>query len=199
MVSSERCGKHERLLAERRRVLGEEHPETLTAMLDLADCLWAEGRLIAARKLEEQVVAGRRHHLGEKHFDTLKAIGKLAVTMAAQGELAEARQLQERMVEGMRELYGDTGVETLRAVNNLAGTISAQGDLDAACDLLEGVVVSSCDAFGTASRQPDGNEQPGSDPVAASGSRGSLCAAAARCGYQAPGSRRDRPSDPRGG
>jgi hypothetical protein len=73
------CEKHERLLAERRRALGAEHPETLTAMLDLADCLWAEGRLTAARKLEEQAVAGRRRRFGEKHFDTLKAIGKLAV------------------------------------------------------------------------------------------------------------------------
>ena len=75
-------------------MLGEEHPDTLTAMLDLADCLWAQGRLIAARKLEEQVVAGRRRLLGEEHFDTLKASGKLAVTMAAQGELAAARALQ---------------------------------------------------------------------------------------------------------
>ena len=64
-------------------------------MLDLADCLWAQGRLIAARKLEEQVVEGRRRLLGEQHPDTLKAIGKLAVTRGTQGDLAEARQLQE--------------------------------------------------------------------------------------------------------
>ena len=59
-------------------MLGDEHPDTLSAMLDLADCLWAQGRLIAARRLEEQVVAGRRRRLGEDHFDTLKASGKLA-------------------------------------------------------------------------------------------------------------------------
>ena len=41
-------------------------------MLDLADCLWAQGRLIAARKLEEQVVEGRRRLLGEQHPDTLE-------------------------------------------------------------------------------------------------------------------------------
>ena len=85
--TSERCEKHEHLLAEKRGEFGEEHPETLTAMLDLADCLWGQGLLIAARKLEEQVVAGRLRLLGEQHFDTLKAIGKLAVTMAAQGDL----------------------------------------------------------------------------------------------------------------
>ena len=63
-TAPESCERHERVLAERRRELGEDHPETLTAMLALADCLWAQGRLIAARKLEEQVVAGRRRWLG---------------------------------------------------------------------------------------------------------------------------------------
>src|SRR3954454_21288395 len=87
----------ERSLAEARRSFGEEHPETLTAMLDLADCLWAQGRLIAARKLEEGVVEGRRRRLGGQHADTLKAIGKLAVTLAAQGDLAGARLLQEEV------------------------------------------------------------------------------------------------------
>jgi|GEM_PF-2017911 len=140
--------KHERLLAERLHAFGAEHPETLSAMLDLADCLWAQGRLISARKLEEQVVAGRRHRLGEKHFDTLKAIGKLAVTMAAQGDLAEARRLQECVLSGMRELHGDTGLETLRAINNLAGTVSAQGDFEAARELLETAVATGCHEFG---------------------------------------------------
>jgi len=115
----EGCENQERLLEERRRALGEEHPETLAAMLDLADCLWTQGRLIAARKLEGRVVAARRLQLGEDHFDTLKAVGKLAVTMAAQGELTEARRL-----------------------------FSAHGDFEAARDLLEGVVAASCREFG---------------------------------------------------
>ena len=100
--AAEERARLERLVAEMRGTLGEEHLATLSAMLDLADCLWAEGRLIAARKLEEQVVAGRRHRLGEQHFDTLKAIGKLAVTMAAQGDLTTARELQEYVVEGIK-------------------------------------------------------------------------------------------------
>ena len=106
------------MVVETRRAFGDEHPQTLTAMLDLAEALWAQGRLIAARKIEEQVVAGRRRVLGDGHADTLKAIGKLAVTMAAQGELAEARLLQEQVVAGMRALDGDTGRDTLRAINN---------------------------------------------------------------------------------
>ena len=48
------------LVEERRRSLGDAHPDTLTAMLDLAELLWAEGQLSRARQLEEAVVAGRR-------------------------------------------------------------------------------------------------------------------------------------------
>src|SRR5207248_7465346 len=85
------CEAQESLVAEKSRASGEDHPETLAAMLDLADCLWAQGRLIAARNLEEQVVEGRRRLLGEQHADTLKAIGKLAVTLAAQGRRGSFR------------------------------------------------------------------------------------------------------------
>ena len=77
--------------------------EALSAKLDLADALWAQGRLIAARKLEEEVVEGRNAAgFGEQHAETLKAIGKLAVTLAAQGDLAEARRLQEEVIAGRR-------------------------------------------------------------------------------------------------
>src|SRR4051794_39044138 len=96
----------------------EDDLQALSARLDLADSLWAQGRLIAARKLEEQVVEGRRRRLGDQHADTLKAIGKLAVTLAAQGELGEARRLQEEVIAGRRRLNGDADLETLRAINN---------------------------------------------------------------------------------
>ena len=46
------CDGQRQSLEERRKTFGEDHPDTLAAMLDLADCLWGQGRLIAARKLE---------------------------------------------------------------------------------------------------------------------------------------------------
>src|SRR5579872_168246 len=118
----------ETVVVERQRDLGVAHPDTLTAMLDLAEALWAEGHLGRARKLEEAVVAGRRALYGEAHYDTLKALGKLAATFGQQGDLAQARKLQEEVAAGMRALYGGEHRETLRAVNNLAGTIAAIGD-----------------------------------------------------------------------
>ena len=61
-----------------RASLGGEHPDTLAAMLDLAEMLWARGRLAELRALEEHVVEARSRVLGKAHGDTLKALGRLA-------------------------------------------------------------------------------------------------------------------------
>src|SRR5436309_11208872 len=91
--------EQEARVAELRHSRGDEHPDTLAAMLDLAELLWNEGRLGAARPLEEQVVAARLRLFGERHADTPKAMGKLATTIGAHGDLAGAHAMQQRIVE----------------------------------------------------------------------------------------------------
>ena len=100
---------------ELRRRLGDEHTETLAAMLDLAEMLWARGRLAEVRALEEHVVAVRRRLYGEDG-DTLKALGKLATTIGAAGDLAEARRLQEHILALAPEVWGEAARDTLRAL-----------------------------------------------------------------------------------
>jgi hypothetical protein len=58
-------------------VLGDEHPNTLTSMNNLAATLGAQGDLDGARGLEEQVLAARRRVLGDQHPDTLTSINNL--------------------------------------------------------------------------------------------------------------------------
>ena len=105
--AAEERARLERLVAERRGTLGEEHLATLSAILDLADRLWAEGRLIAAGKLEKQVVAGRRRILGEQHLDSLVAMGNLAAVLWQQGDRDEAYALQQHVVGLQRRVRGD--------------------------------------------------------------------------------------------
>jgi hypothetical protein len=71
----------------RRRVLGEDHPDTLTSMNNLAETLRSQGDLGAARGLQEQVLTMRRRVLGEDHPDTLTSINNLAATLRSQGDL----------------------------------------------------------------------------------------------------------------
>jgi hypothetical protein len=58
-------------LARRRRVLGEDHPDTLATASGLAISLRVVGERQAGRELEEDTLARRRRVLGEDNPDTL--------------------------------------------------------------------------------------------------------------------------------
>ena len=55
----------EDVLKARIRLLGEEHPDTLTAMANLASTYWNQGRWDDAVKLEEDVLKARIRLLGK--------------------------------------------------------------------------------------------------------------------------------------
>ena len=129
----------ERVLKISKRVLGEEHPDTLMSMNNLAGTLSAQGDLRGARLLQEKVLQISKRILGEEHTNTLMSMNNLAGTLSHQGDLDGARYLQERVLEiiGRR---GEEHPNTLASMNNLAGTLSAQGDLSGARQLQEKVL-----------------------------------------------------------
>jgi uncharacterized protein (DUF2267 family) len=64
----------QQVLEAMRRVLGEEHPDTLRAMQNLTITLWLQGDQVGARQLMGQALEAMRRVLGENHPDTLKAM-----------------------------------------------------------------------------------------------------------------------------
>jgi TIR domain/Tetratricopeptide repeat len=130
----------EQALQARGRLLGKEHPDTLEAMLNLAQTLEAQGDLAGARKLGEQALEASVRLLGKEDPHTLMATNNLAGTLQAQGDLTGARKLQEQVLEARGRLLGKEHPDTLRAMNNLAGTLQAQGDLAGARKLQEQVL-----------------------------------------------------------
>jgi Tetratricopeptide repeat len=108
------------VLEARGPLLGKKHPDTLTAMGNLAKTLYAQRDLAGAHKLQEQVLEARVRLLGKEHPDTLTAMHNLAQTLKAQGDLAGARKLQEQVLEAWGRLFGKEHPDTLTAVNNLA-------------------------------------------------------------------------------
>jgi len=115
--------------AELARLLGNEHPYTLTSISNLAETMQAQGELAGARALQQQVLETRRRVLGEEHSDTLGSINNLTVTMLKQGETAGTRALQQQLLETLRRVLGEEHPHTLTSMNNLAGTMRAQGEL----------------------------------------------------------------------
>jgi hypothetical protein len=67
----------EQALATYRRVLGEDHPDTLSSMNNLAETRRDLGDLNGARELHEHALATRRRLLGDDHPDTQRMLAGL--------------------------------------------------------------------------------------------------------------------------
>ena len=129
-----------RALALARRVLGEEHPDTVASMNNLAVTLKDLGDLSGARALQEQVWPISRRLWGNEHPATLTSMDNLAATLMAQGDVSGARALHEQVWSISRRVLGEEHPDTLRSMSNLAETLSAQGDLRGARALEEQVL-----------------------------------------------------------
>jgi len=120
---------------ERRRLLGPEHPDTLTSMSDLAVMLRALGDAAGAAQLDRQVLEGRRRVLGEEHLDTLQSMNNLALTLHALGDAAGAAELLRQALDAYRRLLGPEHPTILTSMSNLAATLRALGDAASAAEL----------------------------------------------------------------
>jgi tetratricopeptide repeat protein/TIR domain-containing protein/NB-ARC domain-containing protein len=121
----------------RRRELGPEHPQTLTARSNVAEALRAQGDVEGARKLNDEVLDVQRRVLGPDHPSTLISMMIQAATLRALGDLARAHQLQEEVLDIQRRVLGPEHRNTLLSMSNLAEIRHAQGDLAGACKLQE--------------------------------------------------------------
>ena len=90
----------ERLVADRERASGPDHPDTLTSRNDLAVAYKAAGRADEAIALHERTLADRERVLGETHPSTLASRKNLASAYQDAGQLDEAEDLQNRSGSG---------------------------------------------------------------------------------------------------
>jgi hypothetical protein len=77
----------------RKRVLGQEHPSTLTSMANLASTYRNQGRWKEAEELEVQVMETSLRMLGQEHPSTLTSMNNLAFTWKSQGRDYDALEL----------------------------------------------------------------------------------------------------------
>jgi tetratricopeptide (TPR) repeat protein len=82
------------VLDARNRILGVEHPDTITAMANLASTYRNLGKYTEAEKLEMQVLDARNRILGVEHPDTITAMANLAATYQNLGKYTEAEKLK---------------------------------------------------------------------------------------------------------
>ncbi|KAF4626630.1 hypothetical protein G7Y89_g11531 [Cudoniella acicularis] len=104
----------------KKRVLGQEHPDTLTSMANLASTYRNQGRWKEAEDLDVLVMETRKRVLGQGHPSTLTSIANLASTFWNQGRWKEAEDLDVLVMETSSKVLGQEHPDTLTSMNNLA-------------------------------------------------------------------------------
>ncbi len=119
------------------RILGPDHPDTLTSMNNLALDYRVAGKLDRAVPLMEETLALSKTMLGPDHPATLTRMGNLAGCYQAAGKLDRALPLFEEALTLMKSKLGPDHPDTLTSMNNLAAGYGDAGRLDRALPLFE--------------------------------------------------------------
>ena len=115
------------VMGTRKRVLGLEHPDTLTSMANLAATYSNQGRWKEAEELEGQMIEMSVRVLGSEHPDTLTSMGRLALIYWNQGRRWEAQELGLPVMENIKRVFGMEHPITLFGTASLLATYLDQG------------------------------------------------------------------------
>jgi tetratricopeptide (TPR) repeat protein len=119
----------------RKKVLGQEHEDTLSSIAMMGSAYRLGGRWEDAKKLEVQVMETSKKKLGADHPDTLTSMANLASTYRNQGLSDAAEELEVQVMETRKKKLGADHPDTLTSMNNLAHTYMDQGRWDDAKEL----------------------------------------------------------------
>ncbi|EUC53868.1 kinesin light chain [Rhizoctonia solani AG-3 Rhs1AP] len=126
-----------KMLSANEQSLGEEHPDTLALMHDLAITYSNGKQLENSAKIFRPLYEARRKLLGQEHPSTLVTMHYLAATCTDLGRLGEAESLHRQLLPIRKRILGNEHVDTLRTMQYLAVTCGNMGKLIDARDLYE--------------------------------------------------------------
>jgi hypothetical protein len=124
------CDLAQDTLDRRRRVLGEDHLDTLISVNNLGVFLRDLGRLHAARDLHQDALDSMLRVLGEDHPRTLFSANNLAADLRAIGQVHAARDLDQDTLDRRRRILGQDHPDTLTSADNLAADLHALCEAD---------------------------------------------------------------------
>ena len=114
------------------KMLGKEHPNTLTSMSNLALALYSLGKYQEAKQMHRQTLELREKVLGREHPDTLESMYNLALVLNRLGKYKEAEQMHRQTPELIEQVLGGEHPSTLRSMDNLGLMISNLGKYEEA-------------------------------------------------------------------
>jgi CRP-like cAMP-binding protein/tetratricopeptide (TPR) repeat protein len=125
--SAEAEGQYRELLADRCRVQGDDHLDTLATRHDLAAAIGMQGRYREAERLYRELLDDDYRLLGPGHRVTLAARYNQARMIGLQGRYAQARELGTQVLADQRRLLGDSDPDTLTTRQHLARVTGKAG------------------------------------------------------------------------
>jgi tetratricopeptide (TPR) repeat protein len=143
----------EKVLAIRRELFGERHPDVATSLNNVASYTDALGDPKKALELAEKALAIRRELFGERHPHVATSLNNVASYTGALGDPKKALELAEKALAIQRELFGERHPHVANSLNNVASYTNALGDPKKALELAEKALAIQRELFGE--RHPD--------------------------------------------
>jgi Tfp pilus assembly protein PilF len=123
---------HRRALEAREKVLGREHPSTLSSVNNLGNVLDSQGKYEEAEAMHRRALEAREKVLGREHPSTLTSVSNLGNVLFRQGKYEEAEAMHRRALEAREKVLGREHPSTLTSVSNLGSVLSRQGKYEEA-------------------------------------------------------------------
>jgi len=139
-------------VAHAERILGGEHPGTLTVRNDLATAYHWAGRTDQAIAIFEALLADHERILGADHPATLTIRNGLAYTYRKDARSGDAIAILEALMAERERILGGAHRDTLATCNNLARAYSDAGRVVEAIAILEPLLADHEQIFGTEHR-----------------------------------------------
>jgi eukaryotic-like serine/threonine-protein kinase len=116
----------------RRTELGDEHPNTLLAISNMAVFLEGRGMAAEAEPLYRECLEKSRSIFGSEHPRTLDCMNIMAIFLNDQGRASEAEPLYRNTLDQRRKVLGNEDPSTLASITDLASFLNGQGKVDEA-------------------------------------------------------------------
>ena len=118
---------YKKTLRLRKKVLSQEHPQTLASMNNLARLFHNQGKYEAAKPLYDETLRLRKKVLGPTHPDTLASINNLTTLLRYQ----KAELLNQELIRLSQEIPGQEYFQTLGSMNQPMNLLQIQGNYKA--------------------------------------------------------------------
>ncbi|MGC0380774.1 tetratricopeptide repeat protein [Streptomyces sp. SAI-129] len=118
---------HRAVAAERERLLGPDHPDTLASRYEAAFALGRTGRAAEALRAYKGVAEARIRTLGADHADTLAVRQEMAYVLGRLGRHTDAHQVYTSVLTARERTMGADHPDTLRCRHNLASNLGRLG------------------------------------------------------------------------